>query len=60
MRQISLDLYLGLFLTSAVIYLHEGSLLVLLAWLPAILLFANLATLLYVAMNYDGLMAHFL
>ena len=45
-RQIGTDLYLGLLLFLAVIYLHQGSVLVLAAWLIPVLLFANLATLL--------------
>ena len=59
-RQISFDLYLGLVIAMFIIYLNEGSLLVLAMWLVPIILFANLATLLYVAMNYDSLVAHFL
>lgn len=59
-RQIGLDLYLGLILMMFIIYLNEGSLLVLALWLVPILLFANLATLLYVALNYDSLVARFI
>ena len=58
-RQISIDLYIGIVLSCAVIYFHEGSLLILLLWLGPILLFANLAVLLYVAMNYGSLVSHF-
>ena len=58
-RQITIDLYIGLVLSCMLIYLNEGSLLVLALWLIPMLLFANLATLLYVAMNYDSLISHF-
>lgn len=56
-RQIGLDLYLGLVVFLFIIYLVEGSLLVTLLWLLPILLFANLATLLYFAMNYAAIVA---
>jgi len=58
-RQIGTDLYLGLLLFLAVIYLHQGSVLVLAAWLIPVLLFANLATLLYVAIHFEALVARF-
>lgn len=59
-RQIGIDLYLGLGLTLFVISLNEGSPLALVLWAVPTLLFGNLATLFYVAMNYDGLVARFL
>lgn len=58
-RQIGLDLYIGVLMSSFMIYLNEGSLLVLALWLAPIIIFANLAILLYVAMNYTALVAHF-
>ena len=58
-RQVSLDLYLGLLVPLTLIYLNEGSLLVVAMWFLPILLMANLATLLYLAMNYQSLVAHF-
>ena len=58
-RQIGIDLYLGLVISSFIIYLNEGSLLVLGLWLIPILLFANLATLLYFALNYDSIVKLF-
>ena len=58
-RQIGLDLYIGLIFMLFLIYLNEGSILVLSLWLIPILLFANLATLLYIALNYDSLISHF-
>lgn len=59
-RQITLDLYLGLVLSAFLIYLNEGSLLILGLWLIPIICFANLATLLYVAIHYDAIIAHFI
>ena len=58
-RQIGVDLYLGLLLFLSVIYLHQGSLLVVALWLVPVLLFANLATLLYVAIHFESLVARF-
>ena len=58
-RQVGLDLYIGLLLPLFIIYLNEGSILYMLMWLLPIFVFANLATLLYVALNYDSIIAHF-
>jgi len=58
-RQIGIDLYLGLVCALFLIYLNEASLLVLLLWLLPVLLFANLATLLYFAMHYDSIVSLF-
>ena len=58
-RQVGLDLYIGLLLPLFLIFLNEGSLLVMLLWLLPIFFFANLATLVYLALNYDSLIAHF-
>lgn len=58
-RQVGIDLYIGVALSLVVIYLNEGSLWLLLFWLLPMLLFANLATLLYVALNIESLAAHF-
>jgi hypothetical protein len=55
-RQIGLDLYLGLALSLAVICLHEGPI-ALALWLVPVLLFANLATLLYLAVHFESLVA---
>lgn len=59
-RQIGLDLYLGLVLSLSVIYLNEGSLVIVLIWLIPVLIYANLAILLYAALNYDSLISNFL
>ena len=58
-RQIGIDLYLGLALSLAVIYLHEGSVVAVALWFVPVLLFANLATLLYVAVHFESLVARF-
>ena len=59
-RQIGFDLYLGLLISMSIIYLNEGSFLVLALWFVPIILFANLATLLYFAMNFETIVSHFL
>lgn len=58
-RQIGLDLYIGLTLSLLVIGLHAGSPWVALVWMPALYLFGNLATLLWFAIHFDGLVARF-
>lgn len=58
-RQIGLDLYIGLLLPLVIIYLHGGSF-VFLLWIVPVLINANLFTLLYFALNYDSLVAHFI
>lgn len=59
-KQIGVDLYIGVALSTAIIFLDSGSLLVVGLWLVPLILFANLATLLYVAMNYDSIVSHFI
>ena len=58
-RQIGIDLYIGVAMATFLIYLNEGSLLFVALWIVPILIFANLAILLYVAMNYGSIVAHF-
>ncbi|MEM7430538.1 MAG: hypothetical protein AAF351_01235 [Pseudomonadota bacterium] len=53
-RQIGIDLYLGLLIALVIIFLHQG-LLVAALWLLPLLIFANLATLLYLAIHFDAL-----
>lgn len=53
-RQIGIDLYLGLFIFLIFIYLHEGFFAAALWALPT-LLFANLSTLLYLAIHFDAI-----
>ena len=57
--QIGLDLYISVFLSLALIYLVEGSLLVTLAWTIPILIFANLAILPYIILNYGVIIGAF-
>lgn len=58
-RQISADLYLGLCIGIFFIYLNEGAV-VALIWLLPMLAFANLAMLLYVAINFETIVSKFL
>jgi hypothetical protein len=55
--QIGIDLYIGLLLPLLIIYLHGGTF-VFLLWLIPVLIYANLATLLYIALNYDSIISH--
>ncbi len=57
--QIGIDLYIGLVLPLIIIHLH-GGVFVFLVWLIPVLIYANLATLLYLALNYDSLINHFI
>lgn len=57
-RQVGLDLYLGLILFLGFVFLREG-LLVLLFWSLPVLLFGNLATLLYVAIHFESIVSLF-
>lgn len=58
-RQIGLDLYIGVSISTFIIYLHSGSVLVAVLWLVPLIAFVNLATLLYFAINYDSIVARF-
>jgi len=58
-RQISADLYLGLFVAMFFIYLNEGAV-VALIWLLPTLAFANLSILLYMAINFETIVTKFL
>ena len=55
-RQIGIDLYIGATMFVAMIYLHQGALVALL-WLAPVIIYANMATLLYLAINYDAIVA---
>ena len=57
--QIGLDLYIGLLMPLTIIFLH-GGLIVFVIWLIPVLIYANLATLLYLALNYDSIIIQFL
>ena len=54
-RQIGLDLYISVFMSLALIYFHEGSLAVMMLWLLPVLVFANLAILPYIILNYGSI-----
>ena len=58
-RQIGADLYLGLCVGLLIIFLNEG-LVVALIWLVPTLIYANLAILLYVAINFDSIVTKLL
>lgn len=55
-KQIGVDLYIGVGLVGYVIFLNQGAV-VLALWLIPLLIYANLATLLYLAMNYDSIVS---
>lgn len=57
--QVGLDLYIGLLLPLLIIYMQGGTV-VFLIWLVPIIINANLFTLLYFAINYDSVVAHFM
>ncbi len=56
-RQIGFDLYISVFLSLFLIFLHSGSLGVMLWWAIPVLIYANLAILLYIALNYGSIVA---
>ena len=56
-RQIGIDLYLGLLIFMSFIFYYQESDLIALLWLMPVLAFANLATLLYLALQYDSIIA---
>ena len=58
-RQIGIDLYLGLMIVLLIIYLNQG-LVVMLLWFVPVLIFANLAALLYMAIHFDHIVGLFL
>lgn len=59
-RQVTMDLYVGLFLFSFFIYMNENSLWVFIAWLLPMLIIGNPVTLLYFILNFESLAAHFI
>lgn len=58
-KQVTFDLYLGLLLFGAIVYLNEGSLLLALAWIVPSLALGNLVPLLYFVVRFDLLVSHF-
>jgi len=59
-RQVGIDLYISVFLSLALIYLVEGSAQIVLLWLAPILVFANLAILPYILLNYSEIIGRLL
>lgn len=58
-RQVTMDLYLGLFLFNFFVYLNEGSMLLVAAWLIPTLLLGNIVPLIYFVVNFNALVSHF-
>jgi len=54
-KQIGIDLYIGVTMFMVIIYLNEPSFIIFLLWLIPATIFANLATLLYLALHYDSI-----
>ncbi len=59
-RQVTMDLYLGLFLFNFFVYLNEGSVLLALVWLAPTLVLGNIVPLIYFVVNFNSLVGHFL
>ncbi len=59
-RQICVDLYVGAGLSFLIMYLHEPTFTGFLAWAVPSLFFVNTITLLYFAIHFDAIVAHFL
>ena len=58
--QIGLDLYISVFLSLALIYMIEGSFAATLLWAVPVLIFANLAILPYLILNFETIVRAFL
>ena len=58
-RQIGLDLYISVFASLGLIWLVEGSLGVMLIWTVPVLIFANLAILPYLLLNFGAILGAF-
>jgi hypothetical protein len=58
-KQITMDLYIGLLLFNFFVYLNEGSIWTMLAWLVPSLALGNLVPLLYFVIHFDSIVAHF-
>lgn len=54
-RQVTMDLYIGLFIFDFFVYLHQGSLLVAVFWLLPTLVLGNIVPLIYLVWNFDAL-----
>jgi len=58
-RQIGVDLYIGLFFQSYLIYLNEESVLETIIWVIPLLVYGNIATLLYWLLNAGSILTKF-
>ncbi|PJZ52119.1 hypothetical protein [Leptospira adleri] len=58
-RQIGIDLYLGLGISSFFIYLNEGSIWLTLFWLIPAMIYGNLALLFYLSLHYEMILSRF-
>ena len=58
-RQVTVDLYIGLFIFSFFIYLVEGDVLITLFWLLPTLILGNIVPLIYIILNFNTIVAHF-
>lgn len=56
-RQVGADLYISVALSLAMIWLIEGSTVVLLLWAVPVIVFANLAILPYILLNYSEIVS---
>ena len=54
-RQIGIDLYIGVSMFLTLMYINESSIIVFCLWLIPTIIYANLATLLYLALHYDSI-----
>lgn len=54
-KQIGIDLYIGVTMFMVIVYLNEPSFIIFLLWIIPATIFANLATLLYLALHYDSI-----
>ncbi|MEE9372525.1 MAG: hypothetical protein V3V00_05675 [Saprospiraceae bacterium] len=55
-KQIGIDLYIGVGMFMIIVYQNEPSILIFLFWIIPAAIFANLATLLYLALHYDSIL----
>lgn len=59
-RQIGIDLYIGLGISSFFIYLNEGSIWLALLWFVPTMIYGNLAILFYLSLHYEMILSRFL
>ncbi|MBM9498706.1 hypothetical protein JWG44_00360 [Leptospira sp. 201903071] len=58
-RQIGIDLYLGLGISTFFIYLNEGSIWIALFWFLPTVVYGNLAILFYLSLHYETILSRF-